>query len=306
VGQGSGWVFIPESDTTGSRVMPPFSGPGNGGWTTEGGPILTLKGDDIQMFILPTGTRPGSALEIGDTFHFAGHIMPTLDSMVAYTVTAPSGALFLRGGQANSIGYFYDPGDNITVNEPGIWSVDVSIWHDGQCSGGATIAPYPSGDVLGSENSRYWFYVVNEDESRLNVSSPSPGFLPFFTEVSPVTISGTVPTNFENALVDYTISMPGYILEHGQVSPNGGTYQILFDPAALHDDFPNLDLTGRDGHRAGLADTFSIALLLKGQSDGKTVFSANTVTLQGQQVFVGEQPVDLPHKIFLPIIQSGN
>jgi hypothetical protein len=307
VGQGSGWVFIPESDTTGSRVMPPFSGPGNGGWTTEGGPILTLKGDDIHMFILPTGTRPGSVLEIGDTFHFAGHIMPTLDSMVAYTVTAPSGALFLRGGQANSIGYFYDPGDNITVNEPGIWSVDVSIWHDGQCSGGATIAPYPSGDVLGSENGRYWFYVVDDNASRLSVLSPTPGFLSFENEVvSPMSISGTVPSDFTDVMIDYTISMPGYILEHGQVSPGGGTYEIIFDPVALHEDFPNIDLIGRDVHRAGLSDTFSIDIMLQGEKGNQTVYIANTITLQGEQVFVGEQPVDLPHKIFLPIIQSGN
>ena len=37
LGHGSGWIFIPDDDPKGSRVMPPFAGPGNGGWTTEGG-----------------------------------------------------------------------------------------------------------------------------------------------------------------------------------------------------------------------------------------------------------------------------
>ena len=37
-GQATGWVHLPDEDFVGSRVMPPFSGPGNGGWTTEGGP----------------------------------------------------------------------------------------------------------------------------------------------------------------------------------------------------------------------------------------------------------------------------
>ena len=64
VGQGSGWVFIPDDDELGSRVMPPFAGPGNGGWTRKGGPILTLREKDIHIFILPTGVRPGAVLEV--------------------------------------------------------------------------------------------------------------------------------------------------------------------------------------------------------------------------------------------------
>ncbi|MEE9618409.1 MAG: carboxypeptidase-like regulatory domain-containing protein, partial [Anaerolineae bacterium] len=225
-GQGSGWIFIPDDDPTGSRVMPPFAGPGNGGWTTEGGPILTLNGEDIHIFILPTGVRPGAVLQTGDMFRFAGHIMPTLDSRVAVTVTAPSGTQYLGGGQANHVGYFYNPDDAIVVDEPGLWSVDVRSWHDGQCSGGVTIPPYPSGDVLGSEDGRYWFYVVPGNASRLQVSSPSPGFLSFEGEVTPITITGSVPAGLSGVTVDYTISMPGYILKHGQVTPSGDTYQI--------------------------------------------------------------------------------
>ncbi|MGD2146107.1 MAG: carboxypeptidase-like regulatory domain-containing protein, partial [Anaerolineae bacterium] len=45
VGQGTGWIFIPDEGETGSRVMPPYAGLGNGGWTTDGGPILTLLGE---------------------------------------------------------------------------------------------------------------------------------------------------------------------------------------------------------------------------------------------------------------------
>ena len=131
LGQGSGWIFIPDDDPTGSRVMPPFAGPGNGGWTTEGGPILTLKGEDIHIFVLPTGTRPGAVLQTGDVFRFAGHIMPTLDSQVAVTVTTPSGTQYLSGGQANHVGYLYDPDDDLVVNEAGLWSVEpwsVGLW----------------------------------------------------------------------------------------------------------------------------------------------------------------------------------
>jgi hypothetical protein len=307
LGQGTGWIFIPDDDVTGSRVMPPFAGPGNGGWTTEGGPILTLKGEDIHIFILPTGVRPGAVLQVGDTFRFAGHIMPTLDSRVAVTVTAPSEIQYSVGGQANSIGYFYDPEDDFVVNEPGLWSVDVRVWHDGQCSAGGTIPPYPSGDVLGSEDGRYWFYVVPGDASRLDVSSPSPGFLSFDKGAFLITIAGEVPAGLSGATVDYTISMPGYILDHGQVMPSGGTYQITFDPVALQKDFPNLDLVGRDDGGAGLSDTFSIGLLLQGESGGNTVYRANTITLQGEQVFVTAlTPSPEERRVFLPLILKNS
>jgi hypothetical protein len=304
LGQGTGWIFIPDDDLTGSRVMPPFAGPGNGGWTTEGGPILTLKGQDIHIFILPTGTRPGAVLEVGDTFRFAGHIMPTLNSSATITVTAPSGTYYTRSGRANQIGYLYDPDDDLIVDEPGLWSVDVYVWHDGQCSGGATIPPYPSGDTLGSNDGRYWFYVVPSSSPRLDVSSPVSGLLSFDGEVTPIVITGTVPAGLGGTTVDYTISMPGYILQHGKATFSGDTYRIVFDPETLHQDFPNLDLTGRDSHKAGLADTFAIGLLLQGQSASNTVYLANTITIQGEQVFIGDAPIEIDnqHLVYLPVI----
>jgi hypothetical protein len=188
------------------------------------------------------------------------------------------------------------------VNEPGLWSVDVNVWHEGQCSGGSTIPPYPSGNILGSENGRYWFYVVPEDSPRLRVTSPSAGFLSFDEGLSAITIAGSIPTHVTAAVVDYTISMPGYILQHGQATIAHGGYSIVFDPVALHHDFPNLDLTGRDEWGRGLADTISIGLMLTGDQGGERVYRANTVTLQGEQAFVGNDPVIQPEAVVLPLI----
>jgi hypothetical protein len=299
-GQGSGWIFIPDDDARGSRVKPPFAG--YGAWDSEGGPILTLKGEDVHIFILPTGTRPGAVLQMGDVFRFAGHIMPMLDSRVAFTVTAPGGTQYLGGGQANAIGYFYHPGDDLAVDEPGLWSVDVRVWHDSACSGGTTSEPYPSGDVLGSDEGRYWFYVVSPLAPRLDVSSPPTGFLSFDGIVTPISITGSLPAGLSGTTVDYTISMPGYILQHGQATIDGGTYEIVFDPQALYEDFPNLDLQGRDGMGgAGLSDTFAIGLLLRGESGGNTVYRANTITIQGEQVFIGDAVFDAL-EVYLPLV----
>jgi hypothetical protein len=107
--------------------------------------------------------------------------------------------------------------------------------------------------------------------------------------VTPIIISGTIPQGLSDVTVDYTITMPGYILEHGQATLSDGSYRITFDPFALQDDFPNLDLIGRDmPGKAGLSDTFAIRLLLEGQSQAGFIYYANTITLQGNQVFVGE------------------
>jgi hypothetical protein len=302
LGQGSGWVFIADDDPTGSRVMPPYAGTGNGGWTTEGGPLLTLKGEDIDIFILPTGVQPGAVLEVGDTFRFAGHLMPTLASQVEAVITAPGGAQYTVSGQANSIGYFYDATGDFGITEPGLWSVDVSVWHDGQCSGGATVPPYPSGDVLGSDAGRYWFYVVPPGSPRLSVSTPDPGLLPIHGELKPISIQGWWPEALTDAQVDYTIRMPGYILDHGQASVQGNTFEFAFDPVALHQDFPNLDLMSRDGHWGpGLSDTFVIGVLLQGQRGGEDVYRATTITIQGERVYVGEGRI----QIYLPLVVKG-
>jgi hypothetical protein len=288
--------------------MPPFAGPGNGGWTTEGGPLLTLKGEDIDIFILPTGVRPGAVLEVGDSFRFAGHLMPTLDSQVEAVVTAPSGALHTVSGQANSIGYFYDGADDLVVTEPGLWSVDVNVWHDGQCSGGSTVPPYPSGDVLGSEHGpwsggRYWFYVVPAGSPRLSVSTPAPGLLPIRGQLDPISIQGWWPEALSGAQVDYTILMSGFILDQGQATVQGNNFEFTFDPVALHQDFPNLDLMSRDGHWGpGLSDTFVIGILLQGQEGGEDVYRAATITIQGEQVYVGEGGT----KIYLPLVVKGD
>ncbi|MGD2079146.1 MAG: hypothetical protein PVH18_12235, partial [Chloroflexota bacterium] len=297
LGQGSGWFHLPYSDTTGSRVMPPFSGSGNGGWPTDGGPLLTLKGQPIDMFIMPTGVRPGAIMQLGERFDFAGHLMPTLDSRVLVTVTAPSGAVRTVEGRANPVGYFYDPQDGFALDEAGRWTAQVKVWHDGQIGSGELVncdpaqpfdpsLPCPSGDVLGSADGSYSFYVVPISSPRLEVNSPQPGKLVHEAEVAPIVIDGTIPQGTNNAVVDYVISMPGFILEEGQAQIDGNHFSFEFDPQALNAEFPNIDLNGRDGFVPGLSDTFSIAVLLSGENGGLPLHEAATVTIQGDEVYV--------------------
>jgi hypothetical protein len=59
---------------------------------------------------------------------------------------------------------------------------------------------------------------------------------------------------------------------------------------------------GRDDWEAGLADTFAISLLLRGQPGVSTLYRANTVTIQGEQVFVGEALIEISCEVYLPLV----
>jgi hypothetical protein len=95
--------------------------------------------------------------------------------------------------------------------------------------------------------------------------------------------------------------MPGFILKHVQAAASGGSFQVVFDPVTLAQDFPNLDLTGRDDWQPGLSDTITISMLLRGQSSGQPVARAAVVTLQGNQFYV-RQAHAAQSGVYLPVV----
>jgi hypothetical protein len=124
--------------------------------------------------------------------------------------------------------------------------------------------------------------------------------------VTPIVITGTVPVTVAEATIDYSIAMPGFILAHGQVTPTNGAYTVVYDPVALHGDFPNLDLVGRDDFLPGLADTVSIALLLQGKAAGQPCYRGNSVVIQGEQVLIVDAPARPIYEVYLPLVlRSG-
>ena len=139
----------------------------------------------------------------------------------------------------------------------------------------------------------------------ISVTSPEPGFLSFPYAVTPITVTGQIPAGWSGVSVDYTIGMPGFILESGQAAIDGSTFSLVYDPVTLNAEFPNLDLTGRDLDIAGLSDTIAIGLLLQGQESGAPSVRAATVTLQGEQVFVSDYVLEDESMTFLPIVIKG-
>jgi hypothetical protein len=295
---GSLWVEIAGDDPIGPRVTPPFQGAAGG---PNGGPLMTLKGEEIDLFFMPRCVQPGDILQTGDTFAFCGHVGPPLGSAVAVTVTSPGGTVLPFSGRANKVGWYYNPGDDFSVSEPGLWTVDVQVEHDQPVpSTGLVPAGHNTGSVLGAVDGRYQFYVVEGDTPCLPVLSPQPGFLTWQTDpitVTAVPIQVSLPVDLNNVQVSYTIRMPGVILDEGGLAPSGRSFAIPYDPLALHQDFPNLDLKAKEEDRNGLADPVLISYLVSGdQAGGGRVYLAGAVFLDGEEVLVecSAQRVYLP------------
>lgn len=276
---GSLWVGLPKNDLTGTRVMPPFQGNAGG---PSGGPIMTLKGEDIDMFFHPTGTRPGSILEVGQTVSLSGQIAPTLPSQVSITVTSPSNQVTQISGQANKVGYYFDPEAQFRALEPGIWTVKINVWHDGLTSAGPTQAPFPKGAVLGASAGEFTFYVVETGAPPLTIIGPEQASLRPASGAVPFT--AVVPEGWVDVSLQQTTVMPGFLLEQGTVT--GLVYH--YDAPSLAVDFPNLDLRDREGMTA--SDMITISLFLSGKdANGKTVHRARQLLLQGERPMSPQQ-----------------
>jgi hypothetical protein len=283
------WVLLPYDDPVGARVTPPFRGAGG----LDGGPIMVLAGDEIDMLFLPKGVRPGDVLEIGDAIAFSGHVGPPLDSRVSVTITSPSHVVHTATWHANKIGWLYDPGFDLVADEAGRWTVDVNVVHDRPYAPTGIIpSSNNTGTVLGTEG-RYEFYVVDPDSPRLFVHSPKPGFITWSTgHIEPIEIRGVAPTG--TTAVHYTVHDKGVVMDQGSIVPAGnGAFTVVYDAVDLNTRFPFVSLTAHEGEWEGLADEVAINLLAVGGAEPL----ANTVTLIGEEIFVGGEL----HWVYVPL-----
>ena len=294
-------VYIESGEAQGNRIMPPFQGAAGG---PDGGPIMTLKGRPVDLFVHPTGVRPGSILEVGDTFSFAAQIVPTLDSRLAVTVTLPSGASRIIRGQANKIGFFYDPTQDFVVTEAGRYLVQVRGWHEGATSAGPMYPPYPEGDMLGSEAGSFCVYVVSHPWP-LAAAIPEDSLV---RPAEPLQIAGSVPSIWHDARVWYTIAMSGFLLDQGQLGVDQGAFSYRYDPVALHQAFPNLDIEIISEHRTfrpwtepEAVDTIQLSLYAEGETNGRIEQRARAITLQGMRLLVPNSIRTKP----LPLVMKG-
>jgi hypothetical protein len=271
---GSGWVLTDDDDPMGSRFMPPFQGNAGG---PNGGPLFKVHGRDIDMFFVPLGVRPGAILEVGNIFRMAGPIMPTLPSRVEYTVTAPDGIVRSFDGRGNAVGYFYDPQDDFELDMSGLWTVDLTVTHDGMTSAGSVQKPYPQGGPLTPDGRTFTFIVKDSDTLPLNLSTDLTMLRPtnwYNGGNSRASFAALLPQDWTGTTGRVTVTMPGIVLVDTEMPVENGsiTWELYSeDMNQLADNFD----TG------GLADTVTVTYHLKEQS-GRT--AAGTIVTHGNRV----------------------
>jgi hypothetical protein len=161
--------------------------------------------------------------------------------------------------------------------------------HDGDTSAGPVVQPFPTGDVLGSDDGSYRFFVV--DPAAPGLDSGLDEFSIADLEISddvvdPIHFFLDVPEEWTDVEAYFVIRMPGFILETGQAIPANGKIEVVYDPVRLQLDFPNIDLRGRSDQIRGLADEVIITIYLSGQDgSGTPTQAAKMFTLVGEDIY---------------------
>ena len=276
---GSLWTHLPADDETGGRIMPPFQGASGG---PSGGPLMTLLGEEVDIFFHPTGVRPGSILEVGNVAAFAGHVAPTLPSEVSIVVTTPSNEIKTIEGTANKIGYFYEPETNFEVTEPGVYDVNITVTHRGMTSAGLVESPYPVGGILSKDVHSYKFYAVTKESEEAELATPLPNQLPVSTALN-FSFKSEPTSTYQ--LLNQTTVMPGFVLSQAESK----SLKYSYNAKELHVNFPNLDVD-LDGRPRSNVDTITYSFLLETRDQkGQRNYEAQQIVLQGDEIVRAER-----------------
>ncbi|MDB4004091.1 hypothetical protein N9513_06390 [Gammaproteobacteria bacterium] len=276
---GSLWTHLPADDETGGRIMPPFQGASGG---PSGGPLMTLLGEEVDIFFHPTGVRPGSILEVGNVAAFAGHVAPTLPSEVSIVVTTPSNEIKTIEGTANKIGYFYEPETNFEVTEPGVYDVNITVTHRGMTSAGLVESPYPVGGILSKDIHSYEFYAVTKESEEAELATPLPTELPVSTALN-FSFKSEPTSTYQ--LLNQTTMMPGFVLSQAE----SRSLKYSYNAKELHVNFPNLDVDLDNIPRSNV-DTITYSFLLETRDQkGQRSYGAQQIVLQGDEIIRAER-----------------
>jgi hypothetical protein len=268
-------LAVVTDDDRGARVYPPGRGADGG---DDGGPLVIVRDEPVAMFFHPTGIRPGDVLVVGDSLSVAGQVAPTLPANVTVTITSPLGAPRAFAGVASATGYFYDPSQDFALDEQGVWTVDIHVTYSGLTSAGQIEEPAPEGGVLGVElEGRFLVYVLPPDATLIEWNAA----------LSDITIPAGLPYNFNFEVPDgwsdvrvyRTLTMPGYILEDGELRLSGRSYSFQYNPTNLWLDFPSVEIDARvPGIAASDAKTLTLTITGVDQN-GDPVISTRVFTI---------------------------
>ncbi len=265
---GAAAVMIdPREDPRGPRTYPPYRGAAGAG---DGGPLFEFIDEDVAMFFHPTSVQPGEVLAVGNTLSIAGQVAPTLANDVQVTITSPSGQTQQFEGRANAIGYFYDPANDFTVTEPGVWQVGVTISHTGTTSAGETEPPPPTGGLLGGTT--FEVYVLPLAAPRLEWTQDDrrdfmipAGF--------PYNFALLGPEGWTDLQGYITLATPAFPLVDEELPVQGRSLNYQYSPTQLAARFPFYEADDARLIGPSASDPVRITFVITGL-DENGVFSA--------------------------------
>ncbi len=242
-------VVTDADDERGARVFPPYRGAAGG---PDGGPLYTRDNTPVDIFFQPTGALPGDVLRVGDTLTIAGQVGPPLASDLTVTITSPAGSTEQFTGRANAVGSYYNPDFDLTVDEPGVWSVQVAAAHRGTSSAGQRISTSPP---TGTQT--YNVYVLREDAARLPWEDGAGTAIPFPTGF-PRNFNFDLPDGWTEVRAYLTVTLPGAVVTDGEIQVQGTALRYQLNPTTINTRFPFYE--GQDGRLDGPASSDPVRL----------------------------------------------
>ncbi len=211
--------------------------------------------------------------------------MPTLPSLVEYTVTAPDGTARTLGGRANTVGYFYDPADDFVLDQPGLWTVTLNMTHDGMTSAGLVEPPYPTGGPLTPDGAVFHFVVASPETHTLQVETDLVALSPvewYYDRVRRATFRAALPRGWDGDTARVTVTMPGIVLVDKDVGVSEGVIRWDLDAKALNQLASNFDYGQYSS--VGIADTITVTFFAEGAVEDRPAQAAGTIVTHGARV----------------------
>jgi hypothetical protein len=236
-----------------------------------------VRGEPVNMFFYPTAVTPGQVLKTGEVLAVAGHIAPTLPSLVDVRITSPAGKVRQFTGKANAIGYYYDPAQDFALDEVGIWMVEIQVRHEGGTSAGQIEPPPPTGGILGAQGGRFQVFALEPQSEPLAWNDTRADFgIPAGV---PYNFNFQLPGDWQNFDAAYIVATPAYVLEVGRPRISGRSFSYQFNPANLSRVFPNLESTGQ-GDGPSASDIITLTFVAtRTNADGQTEVRSRTFTI---------------------------
>jgi hypothetical protein len=226
-------------------------------------------------------------MEVGDIFRMAGPIMPTLPSKVEYEVTAPDGTPRTFKGRANSVGYYYVPSDDFELDQPGLWTVELAVIHDGMTSAGPVQEPYPTGGLLTPDGRTFTFVVTDSDTQLLDVVTDLIERNPklwYSGSIQNARFQARMPQGWTGETASISVTMPGIVLAEKDIRIEDGLAKWLLNGEEMNRLANNFD------YDSGLADTITVTYYAEESSELRQ--AAGTIVTHGARV-----PLGLPYPV---------